>query len=78
MKKLPYKSGDRVVIVNDKDSKRLGINNGDVLIVDNHHAVDPWVWCDCVKSEVGAYYEDWEIVPEEIYNSPLYRAMREE
>jgi len=69
-----FKKGDRVVALRDDDLVPLRYKKGDVLIVDQDNSRIPYCCTMDGKIVVEIYKY---LVPEEIYNSPLYRIMNE-
>lgn len=72
-----FKQGDKVVFIKNDDSQQSDsskwYNKGQILTINKIHFRNLWVVFDGTCS----IYET-EVVPEEIYNSLLYQALKEE
>lgn len=67
------KVGDHVVIISKMRSKELWHRHGKVLRIENCGYVEVQI----ASEDVRHLIQD-ELVPIDIYNSPLYQAIREE
>lgn len=76
---MKFKDGDRVVAIRDSDYEYLELI-GEVGIIENDGTDIPYVHFDCLKGRPDkkrAWYE-YDLVLEEVFNSPLYQALRED
>lgn len=76
---MKYKVGDRVkVAFPDTHSLRLGWTGVYTVISISSHDIVRLAVSNSYIDKSGAEFYTKELIPEEIYNSPLYQALKEE
>lgn len=70
---MTFKPGDRVVTINS-----INLSKEQTRLVGKSSIIIEWDGKYWKTTDKTTGYHDWEIIPEEIYNSPLYKVLQED